>query len=77
MPGPSDWDIRIIARIPSTDLTQWTTGLKQTASPDIDWLKELPGSIDHSGVSAWFQSGNCVVGVDKANAIVVYRNRTM
>ena len=77
VPGPSDWDIRIVAHVPSADLAQWTKGLQPTASPDIDWLKVLPGRIDYSGVSAWFQSGSRLVGMDERNAIVVYRNRSM
>lgn len=77
VPGPSDWDIRIIARVPSTDLGQWTRGLHSTTAPDIKWLKALPRRLDYSGVSAWFQSGRLLVGVDEDNSIVVYRNRSM
>ena len=77
VPGPSDWDIRIVARVRSADLAQWTEGLEATASPDVDWLEALPGRIDHTGVSAWFQSGKRLVGVDKRNAIIVYRNSSM
>lgn len=59
------------------DLAQWIEGLQPTTSPDVDWLEGLPGTIDHTGVSKWFQSGNRLVGVDKRNAIVVYRSNTI
>ena len=77
VPGPRDWDIRIVAQVPPAELAQWTKGLQPTSSPDIDWLGVLPGRIDYSGVSAWFQSGSRLVGVDEGNAIIVYRNRSM
>ena len=74
VPAPADWDIRAVAQVPPAELAQWTKGMKPTSSPDIDWLSVLPDGIDHSGVSEWFQSGNRLVGVDRKNAIIVYRN---
>jgi hypothetical protein len=76
-PAPSEWDIRIIAKVPSAELSQWTKGLSPTTSPEVDWLGDLPGRIDHSGVSVWFQSDRRLVGVDEDNAIIVYRNMAM
>jgi len=75
VPGPSEWDIQIVARVPSAEIPSWTQGLNPTDEPEIDWLDDLPGRIDRSGLSAWFGSGGRLVGVDEENAIVVYRNR--
>ena len=77
IPGPSDWDIRIAAQVPPTELDQWTDGLKPTSAPDVKWLDDLPGEIDRSGVSAWFAAPGRLVGVDKTNGIVVYGNSTV
>lgn len=74
VPGPSDWDMQIVARVPSVDLAEWSKGLARTSSAEIDWLRAFNGKIDHTGVSEWFKSGNVLVGVDKENAIVVYRD---
>ncbi len=78
VPGPDDltWDIRIVAKVPTAELAQWTKGLQPITSPDVEWLKVLPDNIDYSGVSTWFQSGGRLVGVDKDNAIIVYWNRS-
>lgn len=76
-PAPSEWDIRIIAKVPLAELSQWTKGLPPTSSPEVDWLGDLSGRIDHSGVLAWFQSDGRLVGVDEDNAVIVYRSVAM
>jgi len=74
VPGPNDWDVRIVAKVPRAELEQWTKGLAPTSLPQTGWLGVLPSRIDHSGVSTWFQKGGILVGVDEVNAIVVYQN---
>lgn len=46
VPGPSDWDIIIIAQIPKSEIELWTKGLLSMHQPKIDWMNNLPGSID-------------------------------
>ncbi len=77
VPGPSDWDITILAQIPKTEIELWTKGLLPTSPQNKDWMKNLPGSIDYSGISTWFSSDNRLVGVDERNAVIVYRNTSM
>jgi hypothetical protein len=77
VPGPSDWDVRVIAKVPAEQLSQWIEGLKPVESPDVEWLKTLPQGTDHTGVSVWYRAGGRVVGVDEGNAVVVYRNKSM
>ena len=77
VPGPSDWDIRIVAQIPKAEIELWTNGLHSISLPNIDWMKNLPGSIDYSGISTWFKSDNRLVGVDEGNAVIVYVNASM
>lgn len=76
VPGPSEWDIRLVASIPEADIKEWTKGLEpiESVALETEWIKELPGPIDRSGISAWFKKGSKVVGVDNANHIIVYRN---
>lgn len=77
VPGPSDWDIRIVAQVPPAELPNWWSGLKPVASPDTEWVTSLRTAIDHSGVSRWFQDEGVLVGVDSTNSVVLYRNVSM
>lgn len=77
VPGPSDWDIRIIAKIPSDEVEQWIKGMEMTDSLDLDWLGVFSITIDKAGISKWYQSDGCIIGVDEKNSIIVYRNWTM
>jgi hypothetical protein len=77
VPGPSEWDVRIVAVVPPGELGAWTSGLTPATSPDTGWLADVPTSIDHSAVTQWFKKGGVVVGVDKVNSVVVYRNLAM
>ena len=76
VPGPSDWDIRIVAQVPAAELKLWTSGLKPAAAVSTNWLADVSTTIYYSGISSWFQSGHITVGVDKNKSVVVYRNRT-
>lgn len=44
IPGPSDWDIKILARITTKDLSNWQGALQPWSpgeKPDISWIEEL------------------------------------
>ena len=76
--APSDWDIQIIARVPQHELEQWITDLQpMQKAPVVIWLKRIPTKIDLTDLSEWFQQGGRVVGIDRKQQIVVYRNTTM
>ncbi len=73
-PGPSEWDVRLVALVPESDLDAW---IPEGASPgaiDTRWTETLPAGIDRRGVSAWYSKGGVVVGVDRKASVVVYRN---
>lgn len=72
--GPSDWNIQLVAKIPKAEIPRWTEGLNAVTAANTDWLEYLPGEIDYSGISAWYASDNRLVGVDKVNAVIVYKN---
>ena len=76
VPGPSDWDISIVASVPSSELNEWITGLsKLEETPDKTWLKKIPTEIDYSGITEWYKlEANSVVGINRNSNIVVYRN---
>lgn len=73
-PGPSDWDVRLVATVPAAELAAWVpAGVTASATPDLAWLKTVPTTLDLSGVSEWYVDGKRVVGIDRARRIVVYR----
>lgn len=77
LPGPSDWDITIIAQVPRKELEVWISGTCLSAKPVGDWLPYFTKTIELSGVSEWFRSNRILVGIDRKMSIVVYRNSTL
>ena len=79
IPGPSDWDIRLIAEVPEDTLEEWIpeeAPATRAAEPPA-WVADLPGAIERSGLTEWYRVGGREVGVDRERAIVVYRNRSV
>jgi len=78
VPGPSDWDIGLVAIVPPNEINQWIVGLnKNPQTPDIKWLSNIPTSIDYSKINQWFVVGfSSVVGINRELGLVVYRNVT-
>jgi hypothetical protein len=77
VPGPSDWDIRIVARVPSAELGNWSSELKKIQSPEIEWVEGIHTAIDYSGVSDWYFGRGATVGIDETRSVILYRNATM
>lgn len=74
VPGPSDWDLRLVATVPASELQAWVPpGVAASTAPDVTWLKSIPTTLDLSGLSEWYIDGSRVVGIDRARRIVVYR----
>ena len=74
VPGPSDWDVRLITTVPASDLQAWVPpGVTAGPAPDLDWVKTVPTTLDLSGVMEWYVDGKRVVGLDRTRRIVVYR----
>jgi len=71
-PGPSEWDIKLLAKVPSEALSLWTEGLKPATQAEF-WMSGMADEIDVSGINTWYRSGGKVVGVDRENSIVAYR----
>src|SRR5215470_1405257 len=46
-PGPSDWDIRLVATVPASEVQAWVpAGVSATAAPDTGWLQSAPTTLD-------------------------------
>ena len=74
VPGPSDWDVRLVAVVPAAEMAAWVPAGAPVPSLDGDWLKSVPTSLDLSGVKEWYVNGGRTVGLDRTRGIVVYRD---
>ena len=55
VPGPSDWDIRLVAAVPPAELASWVPpGLTPTPSADTQWLAGVPGDGRAAGIGEWY-----------------------
>ena len=78
VPGPSDWDIKILAVIPADEIDEWIpAGAKKTDKTPPPWLNAMAGNIQTANVTEWYTRGKSVViGVDRNASIIAYRNTT-
>ena len=72
LPGPSDWDIKLLAKVPVEALPLWTDGLTP-ATEAGHWISGIADEIDVSGIDSWYRTSGKVVGIDQENSIVAYR----
>lgn len=78
IPGPSDWDIRIVAKVPPEQIQAWVPANSVAgAAPATKWFESTADKIDVSSISEWHTDGQRSVGLDRQNSIVVYRNSTL
>jgi len=78
VPGPSDWDIKILAVVPDEEVDHWIpSGATMTEELPPTWLIAMPGTISTNNVTEWYSNGHSlVVGVDRSSSTIVYRNTT-
>jgi len=74
VPGPSEWDIRLVAAVPAAELAAWVPpDLAPTPSADMQWLVGVPGDGHADGIREWYTSPGLVVGIDRERSVVAYR----
>ncbi len=74
VPGPSNWDVRLVATVPASELAAWIpAGVPASAGAEAGWVKSVPTALDLSGVNEWYVQAHRVVGLDRGGRIVVYR----
>ncbi len=74
VPGPTEWDIRVLAKVPADDIDEWISGMKQTTSPDSSWVSSIPNAPTNLDAFKWYQDGRKLVGSRPDDRIVLYRN---
>lgn len=77
VPGPSDYDMQIIMKMPTENLPLWITGMKQTQEPvDFSWARKLAlGSRKWAVASkpATYENGRTTMAVFRPEGIVYKR----
>ena len=74
VPGPSDWNIQLVAVVPSEDLDDWIpAGIEPTGeAEDNRWLDSVPTPLDLRGISEWYHDHRRIVGIDRQRRIVAF-----
>ncbi|MEM9136368.1 MAG: hypothetical protein AAGB01_03320 [Cyanobacteria bacterium P01_F01_bin.42] len=77
VPGPSDWDIKLRAVVPTASLDEWVpSNSEKSVEQPPSWLREIPGSIPVDDITEWYRDGKREVGIDRSRSIIAYRNTT-
>lgn len=75
VPAPSEWDIRLVATVPPSELPDWipADGVSQPTA-DMHWLVGVPGAGLADGITEWYSRAGLVVGIDRKRSVVAYHN---
>ncbi len=77
VPGPSDWDIKILAVVPPDEIEDWIPkGVSKSKGAPPAWVASMKAEISTDGVTEWYEKERIKVGIDRTDSIVVYRNAT-
>ena len=77
VPSPSEWDVRLIATVPTSEIDSWISGLTVTTAPDTSWLSQVASAPSDLSAFEWHGDSTRLVGIDRARRMVIYRNRTL
>lgn len=77
VPGPSDWELRLVATVPADGLDAWVpAGASIGSAGPPSWLEEVPTAVPTGGITEWYDNGSQQVGLDRENRVVAYRLAT-
>ena len=72
--GPTDWDVRIIARVPPDELGDWAiAGGRDDAMTTPDWIADTAGAIDVSSITESYSESGRKIGIDRINNVIAYQ----
>ena len=76
VPGPSDWDIQIVAVVPPAEVDDWLpSAVTKMEQPPPEWVKNTASGIASDEITEWYTEGNSItVGVDRQTSTIAYRN---
>ena len=76
VPGPTEWAVRIMAKVPEESLGEWTAGMGSTEAPDVSWVSSIPNAPVTLDSFQWYAEGSRIVGISRGERSVLYRNHT-
>lgn len=74
VPGPTEWDIRVFAKVPADELGEWSAGMAPTTPDDTSWVSSIPNAPTKLDAFQWHQDGRILVGSNPEDRIILYRN---
>jgi hypothetical protein len=74
VPGPTGWNVRVLAVVPAAELDLWIGGLSAASDPQLDWIPDIPTAPPDLGGFEWFTGPGVTVGIDRKNRTVFYWN---
>lgn len=72
-PAPSDFDVRLVATVPASEIASWIPQGSVSSEQKKDWLNSVPTQVDLASLNEWYGDGHRIVGVDRSHRIVAYR----
>ncbi|QQR80634.1 MAG: hypothetical protein IPJ69_00240 [Deltaproteobacteria bacterium] len=76
--APSDWQIAILAQVPSEELSQWVINENKIADPNLNQCWEhVPNSSQLNKITDWYigNSGQ-FIGINRTISLVAYCNKS-
>ena len=77
MPGPSDWDIQLVAKVPPDEVASWISPDMKAEHSPRKWHLTTAKEIDVTNVVEWYAVGGRSLGIDRGASIIVYRHNTL
>jgi hypothetical protein len=77
LPSPTEWDIRIAAKVPADEIDDWIAGLGAAQDVDAKWVSGIPKAPTRLDDFEWVTDGDRLVGFDRKQRVVAYRNRSL
>ncbi|MEO0869948.1 MAG: hypothetical protein AAFY17_16230 [Cyanobacteria bacterium J06642_11] len=77
VPGPSDWDIKLLATVPENELAEWIPENATRVDDDPpEWVNAMAESVSVVGITEWYRAGGLEIGIDRSTSTIAYRNTT-
>ena len=75
VPGPTEWDVRMLAKVPVESLDEWASGMVPTQIPDVSWVSFIPNAPIEMASFEWYSGEGRIVGISRGSRLVLYRSR--
>lgn len=78
LPGPSDWNIKLLAIVPNNEVADWIPeNATRSEEEPPEWVSAMANDISVVGITEWHRVWGVEVGIDRATSTIAYRNTTM